>query len=315
MYPDIEPYDQGLLGAADGTSIYWECSGNPNGKPAVYIHGGPGSGCSPSARRFFDPDAYRIVLLDQRGCGGSRPLLKHRAQLQVNTTQHLISDLESLRAHLSIERWIVLGMSWGSTLALAYAQTHPERVAGLVLAGVTTTSRREVDWITIDVGRIFPKEWQRFMSHVPSSLRGMRIVDAYAALLFDKDPATCAAAAAEWCAWEDSHISLVPGYAPDKRFLNPDFRLRFARIVTHYWRQSAFLEDDQILRAAGTLNQIPGILIHGRYDVSSPLETAWALHKEWAGSELRVVTDAGHGGGSLGAHVVEALNELRTIPD
>ncbi|HET6895081.1 MAG TPA: alpha/beta fold hydrolase, partial [Candidatus Baltobacteraceae bacterium] len=157
----------GLLDVDDGNSIYWECSGNPEGQPAVYIHGGPGSGSTPHARRFFDPGTYRIVLFDQRGCGRSRPILTHRSQLQANTTQHLINDLELLREHLAVERWFVLGASWGTTLALAYAQAHPKRVAGIVLAGVTTTSRREVEWITTEVGRIFPQQWERFVSHIP----------------------------------------------------------------------------------------------------------------------------------------------------
>lgn len=311
MYPDIEPYDQGLLAAGEGNSIYWECSGNPGGKAAVYVHGGPGSGSMPWARRFFDPQTYRIILFDQRGCGRSRPLLSERSQLNANTTAHLIRDLESLRTHLHIERWLMLGGSWGSTLALAYAQTHPERVAALVLAGVATTSRREVDWVTQDVGRIFPQEWERFASHIPASLSGMRIVDAYASLLFDDDPAVCAAAAAQWCAWEDAHVSLAPGHVPNRRFLHADFRLRIARLVTHYWRHAAFLEDDQLLRNAATLHAIPGTLIHGRYDVSSPLQTAWDLHQRWSESELHVVDDAGHGGGSIPAHIVAALDRKR----
>lgn len=285
--------------------------GNPKGKPAVYLHGGPGSGCTPGARRFFDPEAYRIILFDQRGCGRSQPLLSHRSQLEVNTTQHLIRDLEALRNHLSIENLVMLGASWGTTLALAYAQTCPERIAALVLASVTTTSRREVEWLTVDVGRIFPQHWERLASHIPKSHKDMRIVDAYASLLFDDDPSVSAAAAAEWCAWEESHISLVPGHAPNPRFVDPDFRLRFARIVTHYWRNAAFLEDDQLLRNATSLKPIPGTLIHGRYDVSSPLQTAWQLHKRWLGSELRVADDAGHGGGSLPEHVVTALNQFR----
>jgi proline iminopeptidase len=313
LYPQIEPYEHGLLAVGDGNSIYWEC-GNPQGKPAVYLHGGPGSGCTPHSRRFFDPQAYRIILFDQRGCGRSQPLSGHRSQLATNTTHHLISDLEAFRRHLSVERWVVLGASWGSTLALAYAQTYPERVAALVLAGVTTTSRREVEWVTRDVGRIFPQQWARFASHVPAALKDVRIVDAYAALLFDEDPSVSAAAAAEWCAWEESHVSLVPGHTPNRRFLDPDFRLRFARIVTHYWRHAAFLEDDQLLRNAACLNGIPGILIHGRYDVSSPLETAWQLHRRWTGSELQVVDDAGHGGGSLPQQIVTALDRFRKHP-
>lgn len=313
MYPEIEPYDQGLLDVGDGHSIFFECCGNPKGKPVVYLHGGPGSGSSPGARRFFDPDAYRIVLFDQRGCGRSRPLLTHRRQLGCHTTQHLIRDLEVLRTHLSIDRWLVLGASWGSTLALAYAQRHRERVEAVVLAGVTTTSRREVEWITNGIGAIFPQQWQRFASHVPQQLKGARIVDAYATLLFDDDPSICAAAADEWCKWEDAHVSLAPAHTPNKRFLDPDFRLRFARTVTHYWKHAAFLQDEELLRNAAILEAIPGVLLHGRYDISSPLETAWQLHERWPKSELHVVDDAGHGGGSLPQRIVEALDRFTEI--
>lgn len=314
MYPDIEPYDQGLLDVGDGNSIYWECCGNPNGMPAVYIHGGPGSCFTPGARRYFDPERYRVVLFDQRGCGRSQPLLSERAQLHMHTTRHLIRDLEILRTHLSIDRWLMLGVSWGSTLALAYAQTYPQYVASLVLACVTTTSRREVEWITSGVGRIFPQQWERFAAHIPESHKRERIVDAYADLLFDDDPVVSTAAAAEWCAWEDAHVSLAPGYVPNRRFADPDFRLRFARFVTHYWKHAAFLEEEQLLRDAGRLGAIPGVLIHGRHDVSSPLETAWQLHKRWPGSELQVIDDAGHGGGSLPERIVDALNQFANSP-
>lgn len=314
VYPNIEPYDQGLLDVGDGNAIYWECCGNPHGQPTVYLHGGPGSGCTPGSRRFFDPEKYKIVLFDQRGCGRSQPLLNDRSQLRCNTTQHLIFDLESLRTHLVIERWTVLGISWGTTLALAYAETYPQHVAALVLACVTTTSRDEVEWLTRDVGRIFPQQWERFASHIPESLRGERIVDAYAKLLFDDDPVVSSKAAAEWCTWEDSHVSLAPDHVPNRRFQDTDFRLRFARFVTHYWRHAAFIEDDQLVRNAGSLSKVPGVLIHGRYDVSSPLQTAWRLHKHWRRSELLVVEDAGHSGGSLPEEVVGALNRIGTPP-
>ncbi len=314
LFPNSEPYDRGLLDVGDGNFIYWECCGNPKGAPAVYVHGGPGSGCTPGARRFFDPQKYRIVLFDQRGCGRSQPLLTHKQQLETNTTEHLIGDMESVRKRLSVERWTMLGVSWGTTLALAYAQAYARHVATLVLACVTTTSRREVDWVTCGVGRIFPQEWEQLTSHIPESLRGERIVDAYAKLLFDDDPGVCAAAAAKWCAWEDSHVSLVPGHRPNRRFQDPEFCLRFARIVTHYWRHAAFLGEDELLRNAGSLNGTPGVLVHGRYDISSPLETAWTLHKSWTGSELHIVADAGHGTGSLPEHVVDALNRFTPSP-
>jgi proline iminopeptidase len=311
LYPDIEPYDRGFLSAGDGNAIYWECCGNRDGKPAIYFHGGPGSGCTIGARRFFDPKAYKIVLFDQRGCGRSRPLASCKADLENNTTQHLIADVESLRAHLSIERWVVLGSSWGTTLALAYAQAHPENIAALVLACVAMTSRREVEWLTCGVGRVFPRQWERFASFVSSYRSGASIVDAYAALLFDNDASLSERAAQEWCVWEDAHVSLLPGYASNPRFFDADFRLRFARIVTHYWRHAAFLEENQLLNNAGVLSAIPGTLVHGAHDVSSPLETAWELHKRWPKSRLDVVSDAGHGGGSMPDHIVAALDDFK----
>lgn len=216
-----------------------------------------------------------------------------------------------MRRHLSIERWVVVGGSWGTTLALAYAQAYPDHVAALILACVTTTSSREVDWITRGVGRLFPHQWERFASHVPDSLRNISIVDAYASLLFDDDPTVSARAAEEWCAWEDTHVSLAPEHAPNKRFLDPEFRLRFSRLVTHYWRHAAFLEEGQLQRNADSLRMTPAVLIHGAYDVSSPLEAAWQLHKRWPESRLCVVSDAGHGGASMPERVVSALNEFR----
>lgn len=273
------------------------------------MHGGPGSGSTPAARRFFDPRAYRIVLLDQRGCGRSRPLVSSKTDLEQNTTQHIIRDLESLRVHLAIDRWVILGVSWGTTLAVAYSQAHPDRIAALVLACVTTTSSAEVEWLTRGVGRIFPQQWERFSAHVSPLPSDTRIVDAYASLLFDEHPSVSARAAHEWCAWEDSHVSLAPGYTPNRRFLDPDFRLHFSRIVTHYWRNAAFLSD-RLLENAGTLNGLRAELIHGAYDVSSPLETAWELHKRWPTSRLNVVRDAGHGGGSMPDYIVAALDSF-----
>lgn len=308
-FPAISPYDSGMLDVGDGHQVYWECCGNPEGIPAIYLHGGPGSGVTPGQRRFFDPDAYRVVLFDQRGSGRSRPLASEPdADLSTNTTAHLIADIEALRQLHRAESWTVLGMSWGTTLGLAYAEAHPRQVDAMVLALVTTTSRREVEWLTRDVGRIFPREWDRFAAAVPDGLRHLPLVDAYATLLVDADPAVCEQAAREWCAWEDAHVSLTPGHRPNPRYEDPEFRLRFARLVTNYWRHAAFLDDDQLLRDAPTLNGIPGVLIHGRYDVSSPLETAWRLSQRWKTSQLYVIGDAGHGGGdSLIAAIVGAL--------
>src|SRR5438132_3307400 len=315
QFPAIEPYDGGMLDVGDGHQVYWECCGNPHGKPALYLHGGPGSGCSPGQRRFFDPHAYRVVLFDQRGTGRSRPLASEpNADLRANTTPHLIADIEALRRLHGVERWTILGLSWGTTLGLAYAQAHPQRVNALALALVTTTSRREVEWLTRDVGRIFPRQWERFAAAVPETLRCLPLVDAYATLLFDADPAVREHAAREWCAWENTHVSLTPGHRPNPRYEDPEFRLRFARLVTHYWRHAAFLEDDQLVREAPRLNGIPGVLIHGRYDVSGPLETAWRLSQRWTTSRLQVLDDAGHGGGdTFLAAIVDALAQSAAL--
>ncbi len=311
QFPAIEPYATGMLDTGDGHQIYWEACGNPEGEPALYLHGGPGSGFSPGQRRFFDPNRYRVILFDQRGSGRSRPLASEPdADLSTNTTAHLIDDIEVLRIIHGVEAWTILGLSWGTTLGLAYAQAHPDHIQALVLGLVTTTSRREVEWLTQDVGRIFPEEWNRFVSAVPDRLRHMRPVDAYAEMLFDLDPSVCEFAASEWCRWEDAHVSLTPGHEPSLQYADPEFRLRFARLVTHYWSNAAFLDEDQLFRNAATLNGIPGTLIHGRWDVSSPLETPWRLSQEWTTSRLKVLGDAGHGGGdSLLQAIVDAVGE------
>jgi proline iminopeptidase len=297
-FPPIEPYASGLLDVGEGHRVYWECSGSPSGEPALFLHGGPGAGAHAGARRFFDPARFRIVAIDQRGCGRSRPLASDDdANLSTNTTPHLVADLEKLRVHLAIERWsIVLGMSWGTTLALAYAHAHRTRIDRLVLALLTTTSHAEVAWITEGVGAIFPREWERFRDAVPDRLRHPRLVDAYAEWLFDPDPAERDRAARAWCAWEDAHVSLTPGHQPFAKFEDPAFRLGFARLVTHYWRHAAFL-DGALLRDAAVLDGLPGEIIHGRYDVSGPLGTAWELAKRWKTSQLTVLENAGHGGG------------------
>jgi len=231
-FPPIEPYDSGFIETGDGHRVCWECCGNPDGEPALYLHGGPGSGASPGQRRFFDPGRWRAVLFDQRGSGRSRPLASDpAADLSTNTTRHLIQDIEALRCLLGVDRWAILGLSWGTTLGLAYAQAHPDRVAGMVLALVTTTSRREVEWLTRGVGRIFPEEWHRFASAIPEALRDLRPVDAYARMVTDPDPVAADRAARAWCDWEDAHISLTPGHQPNPRFDDPEFRLRFARLV------------------------------------------------------------------------------------
>lgn len=312
-YLEIEPNRHGMLAVGDGNHIYWEESGNPDGKPAVVLHGGPGSGAGPGWRRWFDPDRYRIVLLDQRGCGRSTPHASDPAtDLSVNTTWHLIADLELLREQLGIERWQLFGGSWGSTLALAYAQRHPDRVSEIVLVAVTSGRRREVDWITQDVGRLFPEQWARFRAGVPEAERDGRLVEAYARLVNHPDPAVRDRAARDWCDWEDAHVSLAPGHQPSPRYQDPTFRMAFVRLATHYWANDCFLPEEGILlREAGRLAGIPGVLVHGRLDVSGPLETAWELARAWPDSEL-IVVDDGHFGPAMTEHLVAATDRFAT---
>ncbi|GAA3102842.1 prolyl aminopeptidase [Streptosporangium carneum] len=315
LYPEIEPYESGTLDVGDGHLVYWETCGNPEGKPAVVLHGGPGSGCAPGWRRYFDPEAYRIVLFDQRGCGRSTPDAADRdAGLAANTTHHLLADIESLRRRLGVDRWLVLGGSWGSTLGLAYAQAHPERVSEIVLFSVATTTRREVEWITRDMGRIFPEEWARFRDGVPEAERDGDLAAAYARLLGDPDPAVREKAALDWCTWEDVHVATAKDHEPDPQYGDPAFRMTFARLVTHYWRHAAWLEEGVLLREAGKLAGIPGVLIHGRLDVSSPPDVAWRLSREWPDSTLVLIDGAGHGGrhSDVSEAVVAATDRFAT---
>jgi len=295
LFPPLEPFGSGRLDVGDGNHIYWETCGTPTGKPAVAMHGGPGSGCTPGWRQLFDPGRYHAVLFDQRGCGRSTPHAGDPAtSLDGNTTQHLVADVERLRAHLGIERWLVLGASWGTTLGLAYAERHPDRVTEMVLFLVATTTRREVEWVTRDIGRVFPEQWARFRDGVPPSQRDGDLAGAYSRLLEGPDAAARDRAARDWCEWEDVHVSLPADAKPGARYADPVFRLAFARLVTHYWSNAAFLEDGQLLRGVSALAGVPGVLIHGRLDVSSPLGTAWELSRAWPGSELVVVDEAGH---------------------
>ncbi len=313
-YPQVDPYDAGVLEVGDGHAVYWETVGDPGGLPAVYLHGGPGSGATAGARGVFDPAAYRAVIFDQRGCGRSHPLAGDEgADLSANTTWHLVADLERLREHLGIDRWIVVGGSWGVTLGLVYAQAHPERVVAMVLAAVTAGTRGEVEWITRDMGRVFPREWEAFTALVPEGERGGDLAAAYARLLGDPEPRVREAAAAAWCAWEDTHVSLAPGWAPSQRFEDPAFRAVFARLVTHYWAHDCFLTDHHVLAGMPRLAGIPATLIHGRYDVSGPLDTAWALHRAWPGSRLVVLDDAGHGGARMTDELIAALDSYRHL--
>ena len=301
LYPEIEPYEHGLLDVGDGNQVYWEACGSPRGKPAVVLHGGPGSGCTPGARRFFDPNAYRIILFDQRGCGRSRPHASDpRTDLSANTTHHLIADMERLRQHLGIERWLVFGGSWGSTLGLAYAEQHPQRVSEIILFGVATTRPSEIDWLYRGVAPLFPEQWERFVAGAPEAGRNGDLVAAYYRLLHDPDPAVRAKAARDFHDWEAGLFSIDPDAKPGPRWFDPDFQMARARIVTHYFHHNAWLEDGVLLREAGRLAGIPGTLVQGRLDLGSPLVTAWELARAWPGSELVLVRGAGHSSGDPG---------------
>jgi proline iminopeptidase len=294
-YPPLEPYDSGLLDVGDGNRVYWETSGNPDGKPAVVVHGGPGSGGHRSSRRYFDPERYRIVIFDQRGCGESLP---HASDLEtdmsVNTTHHLIADMELLREHLGIERWLLYGGSWGSTLILAYAQRFPERVSEIVILGVTTGRREEIDWLYGGVARFFPEAHARFRAGASDD---GDLVAAYARLVESPDPAVREKATWDWLTWEDAVVSLeeqgTPGVYSDRTL---EEALAFVRICAHYFSHDAWLEDGELIRNAGRLAGIPGALLHGRHDLGSPVGTAWELAQAWPGSELVVVSDSGHTG-------------------
>lgn len=314
LHPDVEPYESGHLDVSDGNSLYWETVGNPTGLPVVYLHGGPGSGCTLGGRRYFDPAVFRAVLFDQRGCGRSTPRVDDPSvDLSTNTTENLIADIERLRNHLGIDGWIVAGVSWGVTLGLAYAQAHPDRVLGMALGAITSGSAKEIDWITRDMRRVFPREWERFIETVPENERDGNIAAAYARLLAHPDRHVREHAALRWCEWEDTHVSLMPGWVPQPRYQDPVFRMVFARLVTHYWGHDCFLVDQTLYDGMGELADVPAVLVHGKYDVSGPLDTAWELHRRWAGSRLVVVDDAGHGGGGFTRHFVDAINSFAEV--
>jgi proline iminopeptidase len=287
-----------MLDVGQGNLVYWESCGNPDGKPALVVHGGPGSGCSTGIRRALDPERYRAVLFDQRGCGRSTPHAGDPAtDMSVNTTEHLLADMERLRAHLGIDRWLLFGGSWGSTLILAYAQRHPHRVSEIVIPSVTTSRRSEIDWLYRGVARFFPGEWEQFRAGVPATDRDGDLVAAYARLMEDPDPQVRVKAAHDWCAWEDAVISLEPHGKPNAYSNRPPAALlALVRICTHYFAHGAWLEEGALLRDAGRLAGIPGVLIHGRHDLGGPLHTAWELARAWPDAELVAVTDAGHTG-------------------
>lgn len=295
LYPEIEPLETGMLDVGDGQHIYWEISGNLSGKPAVFLHGGPGAGTTPEHRRLFDPERYRIVLFDQRGCGLSIPHASEpEADLSANTTWHLVADMERLREHLSIDRWLVFGGSWGSALGLAYAQTHPERVTELVLRGIFTLRRQELDWFYEGgASAVYPDLWEDFIAPVPLLERG-HLIDAYARLLRNPNPEVHEPAATAWARWEAATITLLPQADTIARFTTPEFATAFARIENHYFRHGGWWEDGQLIRDATRLSEIPAVIVQGRYDMCTPVMTAWDLHRAWPEADLRIIADAGH---------------------
>lgn len=295
LYPPITPHASGMLDVGGGQRVYWEVSGRPDGKPAVVLHGGPGGGSNPLSRRHFDPAVYRIVQFDQRGCGRSTPHVgDDDVDLSVNTTWHLVADMEALREHLGIESWLVFGGSWGATLALAYAETHPRRVSELVLRGVFSARRRELDWLyNGGAGHLFPEAWQRYVKLVPPSARD-DLLAAYADLVASADPETALRAAVAWSAWEGAIVSITPQSHFLSGYSAPPFAVAFARIALHYFTHGAWLDEGQLLRDADRLAGIPGHIVQGRYDVVCPPVTAFDLHRAWPGSTLTMVEGAGH---------------------
>ncbi|WP_342358652.1 prolyl aminopeptidase [Terrarubrum flagellatum] len=313
LYPPLEPHSHGMLDVGDGHRLYWECCGLPAGKPALVLHGGPGSGASVNARRYFNPELYRIILFDQRGAGRSTPHASEPdADLSTNTTAHLISDIEKLRDHLGVERWLLYGSSWGATLAQAYAQRHADRISEIVLSSVTMTSAREIEWITRGVGAFFPEAFERFRNGVSEAEREGDLAAAYHGLLMSDNPVAREKAARHWCDWEIAIAGVRKDAKPNPRYEDARFRLGFARLVAHYWANRAWLEEGELLRSAARLSQIPAVLIHGRLDVSGPLVTPWLLHRAWPGSRLVAVEQAGHSASDPGMAeaIVAATDEF-----
>jgi proline iminopeptidase len=290
MYPPIEPYDHGFLDTGDGHRVYWELCGNPNGKPAVFLHGGPGGGCGPEHRRLFDPARYCIMLFDQRGCGRSTP----HASLENNTTWNLVADMEKLRQMIGVEQWLVFGGSWGSSLALAYAETHPARVSALIVRGIFTLRRAELLWYYQEgASWLFPDLWEEYLAPIPPDERS-DMMGAYRRRLTGDDEAVKLAAARAWSLWEARTITLLPSRELEDHHGDDSYALAFARIENHYFVNEGFLEEGQLLRDAHRLADIPGVIVQGRYDVATPARTAWDLSKAWPNASLQIIADAGH---------------------
>jgi len=290
LYPEIEPFEAGYLDTGDGHQVYWERSGTRGTKPAVFLHGGPGGGCSPKHRQLFDPALYDVILFDQRGCGRSTPF----ASLDNNTTWHLVADIERLREMMGVGTWQVFGGSWGSTLALAYAETHPEHVSELVLRGIYLLTKAEMDWYyQFGVSEMFPEKYEAFIAPIPEAERG-DMITAYRKRLVGEDREEQLRCAKAWSIWEGETITLLPEPATSDTFHEADFALAFARIENHYFTHAGWFEDGQLLRDAHKLKDIPGTIVHGRYDMPCPMRQAWALHQAWPKSDFHVIEGAGH---------------------
>ena len=290
LYPPIEPFQSGMLDTGEGHSIYWELCGNPQGKPAVFLHGGPGAGCSTDHRRLFDPERYCVLLFDQRGCGRSLP----HASLENNTTWHLVAYIERLRVMLGVERWLVFGGSWGSSLALAYAQTHAPQVSELVVRGIFTLRRAELLWYYQEgASWLFPDLWDAYLAPIPLAERG-DLMAAYRKRLVGTDPVEQLAAARAWSLWEGQTITLLPDAASKAKHERDDYALAFARIENHYFVHGGWLDEGQLIRDAGKLAGIPGVIVQGRYDMACPPKTAWDLHRAWPDADFYLIADAGH---------------------
>lgn len=311
-YPLSEPHKSGVLSTGDGHQIYWEVCGNPDGKPAIVLHGGPGSGATSWWRQFFDPDRYRVVLFDQRGCGRSRPsAAEDLAALENNTTAHLVGDMETLREHLNIEQWLLFGASWGSTLGLSYAVEHPEHVSELVLWALVTTRARDVHWLTHVMGDVYPEEYDRLLSVLPAAERGGNVAAAIHALLRSDDPEVRDAAALAWCAWEDRLATLNGPITPMRTIQDPMARLGFSRVVTHYFGNNAFQADDAITSRLRRIEHIPAYFVRGRLDIASPLRSAYDITRNLPQATLDIVETDAHGAGEdTFKRLIETLNRL-----
>lgn len=304
LYPEIDPYDIGHLKVSDVHQLYYEQCGNPNGKPVVFLHGGPGAGLIPDYRRFFDPEAYRIILFEQRGAGRSMP----HASLDDNTTWHLVADIEQVRTHFGVEQWLVFGGSWGSTLSLAYAETHPERVRGLVLRGIFLGRPRETRWFYEEsqgASAIFPETWEQYVQLIPEPERG-NMIGAYYRRLTDDDEAVRLAAAKAWSLWEASALKLLPDQKLIEEFTEPELAIALARIECHYFLNNCFFEtDNYLIEHVDRIRQIPAVIVHGRYDIVCPFANAWDLHRAWPEASLEIIPNAGHAASEPG--IADAL--------